>query len=312
MTSYKVGITCLRCDGEGGIWALESEIRMRGIRPDKAAAGKHVELAERKTRQVKEGVRRTVASLPYLLCRVLLIACVYHAVQCINLQRTKSQIREGLPSPYNQLTGQRIDAQIHIIAPFGTYVEATVRETNNTVEPRTDSAIFCSSALQATEANHVFLIRTNEMALRGSCEKKAMGQGLIDILDKKARKDWGDQMKDIYFGEEGYEQEKPVAEEDIPPNEREEVVPEVDTALEARVTRSMTAGAGGLEAYELEQSTGHSNSNSRPTEPEDAPEYPASKADIRTPTRSDVNRGMFRESGFWDRHGDNLYQFCLV
>ena len=303
MTSYKVGITCLRCDGEGGIWALESEIRMRGIRPDKAAAGKHVELAERKTRQVKEGVRRTVASLPYLLCRVLLIACVYHAVQCINLQRTKSQIREGLPSPYNQLTGQRIDAQIHIIAPFGTYVEATVRETNNTVEPRTDSAIFCSSALQATEANHVFLIRTNEMALRGSCEMKVMGQGLIDILDKKARKDWGDQTKDIYFGEEEYEQEKPIAEEDALPDEQEEVVPEVDTASEARVTRSMTAGAGGLEAYELGQAIGHPNSNPRPTEPEASPEYPASQADIRTPTRSEENRGTFRESGFWDRHG---------
>ena len=299
MRSYRIVITCLRCDGEGGLWALESEIKMRGTRMDKAAAGKHVELAERKTRQVKEGVRRIVTSLPYLLCRILMIACVYHATQCINLQRTKSQIKHGLPSPHNQLTGQRMDAKIHMVAPFGAYVEATVRETDNTTEPRTDSAIYCSSALQATEANHVFLLRTNEMALRGDCEKKAMSQAMIEILDKKARRDWGDQAKDIYFEDEDLQPDDG-AEEEIAP----EVTPEDPNVrlAEARMTRSMTARAGGLDEYELQQATGRQELGPTP-EQEEPEEVKEAEPEIRTPTNDSEEKGRFRESGFWDRHG---------
>ena len=298
MRSHRVVITCVRSDGEGGLWALESEIKMRGARMDKPAAGKHVELAERKIRQVKEGVRRAIASLPYLLCRMLLIACVYHAAQCINLQRTTSQIREGLPSPYDQLTGQRIDASIHMISPFGAYVEATVRETDNTTAPRTDSAIYCSSALQATEANHVYLIRTNEMALRGKCEKKPMSQAMIEILDKKARKDWGEQAKDIYFGENEYTPE--TQHEKETEDEREVEDPPI---ADMRVTRSMTSRAGGLDNYELDQAIGQSSISAAHEEQEESEGEEQAEQDIKTPERNSTDNGGFRESGFWDRHG---------
>ena len=265
---------------------------------DKAAAGKHVELPERKIKQVKEGVRRIVVSLPYLLCRALMIACVYHAVLCINLQRTTSQIKNGLPSPYNQLTGQRAEAKIHMIAPFGAYVEATVRETDNTTQPRTDSAIYCSSALQATEANHVFLIRTNEMALRGKCEKKAMSQAMIDILDKKAYKDWGEQTKDVYFGE--YEHSPEAQNEGE--GDTEVVNEEPHPVADMRVTRSMTSRAGGLEDYELDQATGKQSLGQTNEDAEEAKGEEYNEPVMRTPERRESDRGEFRESGFWDRH----------
>ena len=307
MSSHKVNVTCLRCDGEGGMWALEPEVNARGVVMDKAAAGKHVELAENKTKQVKEGVRRASSNLPYLLCRVLLIACVYYAVQCINLQRTNSQRESGVTSPYNQYTGQNIDAQIHVIAQFGTYVESTVRDTDNSNVSRTDSAIYCYSGLQSTELNHIFIIKTNEMAERGECEKKAMSQAMIAILDKKAVKDWGEQAKEMYFEERGDlppddpEPNEPAAERDEPST--------ADMSAEPRVTRSMAAAAGGIEGYEVERAAGRDPSGRRddPTIEQRADERRQEPNPIEigvwTPRREGENEGAFRESGFWDRHG---------
>ena len=325
MSSYKVNITWMRCDGEGGIWALESEVKSRGVLMDKAAAGKHVEMAEIKIKQVKEGVRRAASSLPYLLCRVLLIACVYHAVQCINLQRTNVQRKSGLLSPYNQLTGQKINAKIHLIAQFGTYVECTVRETDNSINDRTESAIYCSSALQATEANHLFVIKTNEMVLRGECEKKAMSQAMIAILDRKAVRDWGEQAKDIFFEEKGDIPQEESSEYEEERDEREEPGTEVQTA-EGRVTRSMTVSAGGVEGYEIDRAAGRSTNVQRENvvreggreeglSPRDSPERgegrtieerdedDSSETGVNTPVRESVNDGAFRESGYWDRNG---------
>ena len=325
MSSYKVNITWMRCDGEGGIWALESEVKSRGVLMDKAAAGKHVEMAEIKIKQVKEGVRRAAASLPYLLCRVLLIACVYHAVQCINLQRTNVQRKAGLVSPYNQLTGQKINAKIHLIAQFGTYVECTVRDTNNSIDDRTESAIYCSSALQATEANHLFVIRTNEMVLRGECEKKAMSQAMIAILDRKAVRDWGEQAKDIYFDEGGNLPLEDSSEYEGEADEGEEPLDEIPTA-EVRVTRSMAAGAGGIEGYEIEQAAGRRTNacrenvgrqgvreeekqlrdrseRDRDETIEAHNEGEGSEAGVNTPVQERSTDGAFRESGYWDRNG---------
>ena len=307
MSAHKVNITCLRCDGEGGMWALESEVNARGVVMDKAAAGKHVELAENKTKQVKEGVRRASSNLPYLLCRILLIACVYYAVQCINLQRTNSQKESGVTSPYNQYTGKNIDAQIHVIAQFGTYVESTVRDTDNSNASRTESAIYCYSALQSTEVNHVFIIKTNEMAERGECEKKAMSQAMIAILDKKAVRDWGDQAKEIYFEERGgsppddSEMNEPTTEQEGPPT--------VYRPTEPRVTRSMAAAAGGIEGFDIERAAGRDPNERRvdPTteerEDEGKTEPNPVEIGVRTPWRTGTDEGEFRESGFWDRHG---------
>ena len=306
MKSYNARITCLRCDGEGGIWALESEIRVRGVLMDRAASGKHVELAERKIRQVKEGVRRAAAGLPYLLCRVLLIACVYQVVCCMNIQRTKVQIDEGIGSPYGQLTGRKINAKMHIIAPFGTYVECAVRQTDNTIAPRTDSAIYCSSALQATEANNVYLLRSGEMALRGKCEIRKMSEQMINLLDKRARKDWGDQAKDIYFGDyldthdEG-RSEEPAASEESEGN--------------TRITRSVTAAVGGIDNYELNEAVYYGDASSHNDEPtsreyreeEGVHEYTHSSGEDppehRSPDRETPGRVTFSDSAFEDRHG---------
>ena len=333
MKSYKVNITCLRCDGEGGIWALESEIKIRGTQMDKAAAGKHVELAERKIRQVKEGVRRAVASVPYMLCRLLLVACVYHSARCINLQRTKSQVEAGLPAPYNQLTHQKIDARIHMTMPFGTYVECTVRQTDSTTEQRSESAIYCSSALQSTEANEVYLIKSNAMALRGALERKTANESLIAILDRRAVREWGDKAKEIYFDDagdwgdaEGDVNEGP----DISETNQTDGDAWPETGGERRITRSMTAEVEGLDAYELNEAVGGArtriarrdddtegdnqqqretdggamNDSDRPYNLEGREEQ---KIGVLTPAKrreeGDSDKNKFNSEEFWQRHG---------
>ena len=69
------------------------------------------------------------------------------------------------------------------------------------------------------------------------------------------------------------------------------------------MTRSMAASAGGLDAYELEQATGRASSGTTLEETEDRATESRSESHMRTPVHPNTERGTFRESGFWDRHG---------
>ena len=298
MKSRRVRISMMRCDNEGGVWVLESWLKEKGIMMDKVAPGAHCEIAERKIQQIKEGVRRGCSGLPYLLCRKLLIACVIYATKAINIQRTNGQIKRGEPPPHLQLTGQRLDANMHFQYPFGTYVEATVRETNNSNDSRSEPAIYCGSLYQATANNSIYLIKTKSMALRGNMVALPMTQGMIDILDKQAIRDFGESAKDVTFKDittplpdEGLEEE---AGEELPAPEEDGIfgAERPVAASDRRVTRSMTESAGGIEEYNVDKAAQDIRTANK-----------TQQGAVGTPQPMVNGKEPFDSAAFWERHG---------
>ena len=295
MISKMVKISVLRCDGEAGIWALESWIREKAVMMDRAAPGAHCEIAERKIEQGKEGTRRACAALPYLLCKSLLIACVLYAFRCINLQRTKGQIERNEPPPQVQLDRKNLDAQLHFPHPFGTYVEATVRETDNTNHERSESAIYCGSTYQSTENNSIYIIRTRRMAERGNVTALPISQGMIDILNRQAARDFGESVsKNPDFATREYAEVRAneLGEDtEIGVLNAREVMPEDNV----RVTRSMTESNGGIEGFQISQEARRIRVAHGSNDMSENVEI------YNTPPRTETHE--FDSAEMWQRHG---------
>ena len=294
MASHKVRVSLFRSDGEGGVWALETWIKEKGILMDKVAAGAHCEVAERKIEQGKEGVRRCCSGLPYHPCRLLIIASVLYTFKAINLQRTSGQIKRNEAPPQIQLTGVKLDAKMHFPLPFGTYVEVTVRNPDNSNNPRSEAAIYCGSLYQATENNSVYLIKTRAMAERGNMTALPMSQSMIDVLNRQASRDFGDNASDLYFGNDVREIAE--SENDTPNPDPEST--ETENLFEAssdktmenrRVTRSMTEAVGGIDEYDVESAAEQTRLQ----------KY----MPISTPASTREEKMPFDSLDFWARHG---------
>ena len=315
MKSRKIAISLLRCDGEGGIWALESWIKSKGTLMDKVAPGAHCEVAERKIEQGKEGVRRACASLPYMLCRMLLVACVLYVFKGINLQRTTGQMQRREAPPQNQFTGEKLDAKLHFQYPFGTYVEATVRDPDNSNQTRSEAAIYCGSTYQATVNNSIYVIKTRKMAERGDMGALPMGQAMIEVLDRQAVRDFGEHAskEPVFKDREERSYERRTAEA----NHEGEAGTEVeDTAEETgvleeigvsgktevhersmRLTRSMVAGAGGIDEYLIDRAAEEASGGREPLAPIEALSPVRDHEQKKTP---------YNSASLWRRHGPAL------
>jgi hypothetical protein len=83
--SEKYVVRTIKCDGEGGIGALEPHILSQGIKLNQTGKSQHVAQIERKARQIKERVRSHISVSPYKMTTKLIIGLVQFCVQSINL-----------------------------------------------------------------------------------------------------------------------------------------------------------------------------------------------------------------------------------
>jgi hypothetical protein len=127
-------------DGEGAISKLTSHLNSLGMEVDISGAGGHVPQIERRIRMVKERVRAHIAhKLHFTLTRVGIAMLVLFCVSRINFQF--SSTRSDGASPRELFCGRRVDGNLDFRVGFGDYVQATVPNTNNTTEPRTEDCI---------------------------------------------------------------------------------------------------------------------------------------------------------------------------
>jgi hypothetical protein len=87
-----------RADKEGGIESMRSELANHGVDIQPCASGQHVPEIERANRVLKERVRCHIHGLPYLMCRTLLVMCVYVCVATINWQRQSTSVDKVSPN----------------------------------------------------------------------------------------------------------------------------------------------------------------------------------------------------------------------
>ena len=106
-------------------------LQAAGIVVNMAWPGKHVPVAERMIQTIKSRVRCYEHSLPYVMCRVLLIMCTLFCVLRINMQPSTTSVDRI--SPLEKFSGQKLDAKVHLRCGFFEYVQATVPYADNTL-----------------------------------------------------------------------------------------------------------------------------------------------------------------------------------
>jgi hypothetical protein len=102
------------------------------------AAREHVGETERKIRVIKERVRGTMTTLPYLtLPKIMIIKLLHFCILRLNSFPVKSGVSEEW-SPRELISHHLLDAKLHCKTPFGANCEMhTDPDITNTIEPRT-------------------------------------------------------------------------------------------------------------------------------------------------------------------------------
>lgn len=189
-------ISWILSDGEGAIVALKEELNLDvtiKARVNTTAAGDHVPVVENKIKQIKGGVRGILATLPYLVPLFFIAYLVSHVVFCINMFPSRATSENV--APYESFTGRKPSGKDFPLA-FGEYVEVhEKRAVTNTMEARTQSAIYLGQSGNVQKSGKFYSLSTGGVVVRSRWTKFPMPSLVIkhlsDLADKKgaARRD---------------------------------------------------------------------------------------------------------------------------
>ena len=87
----KFSVNTIFTDGEGAIAKMTTELETAGMIVNPAGPNQHVPVVENKIRQIKERVRATLHSLPYVLAASLMTWLVLFSVSRINMMPTTTR-----------------------------------------------------------------------------------------------------------------------------------------------------------------------------------------------------------------------------
>ena len=181
-------IVAIKSDNEGGIAKLEPDIEALGMTLEPCDPGGHVKGVERKIRQVKERKRAFQHHLPFSLPYILLVWCVFFCVFCINLQVTSANL-SGI-SPMEAFTGVKINAAVHLKTAFGDYVQATVRDPDNSMKTRTIGGIALMTNGKATGGTKVYLLQSKRVVTAKTIKIVPTPDIVIKYLNEQAANDF--------------------------------------------------------------------------------------------------------------------------
>jgi hypothetical protein len=136
---YGFTIDEFHSDAESGFAAQQQWFAEQGVKYVPNSEDVKVGIVENCIKRIKNTARCILHSVPYHLSRILLVWLVCYAVQCLNLQTSRTG-REGL-CPRQELTGIRPDVKRDVRAAYGDFVQFFNKEAGNTMNARTSSGI---------------------------------------------------------------------------------------------------------------------------------------------------------------------------
>ena len=154
----------IRCDGEGSVSALVHELNAQGMPVMIAGPGQHVPVAERWACTVKSRFRCHELSLPFVMTLKLIIWCMRFCTHSVNLQRSAT-FTDNV-SPFEQFSGMKLDAKRDLRVAFGDFVYATVPNTDNSMNPRTEPCIALGGKLNLTGTVWMLNLKTGMIVAR--------------------------------------------------------------------------------------------------------------------------------------------------
>ena len=184
--SRNFDVQVVTSDGEGAIQLLTPHLNSRGIIVEPAAPGAHVPRAERSIQEIKGFARSFENSLPYVMSRTILTFCVLYCVSTMNLMIPTNGTLQV--SPMEQFTGRKLDMKRDLSFGFGDYVQATVPNTNNTLQARTEGCIALLSKGNLTGSVYMYNIGTGSVCTRDQFKILPIPDVVITLLTDKATK----------------------------------------------------------------------------------------------------------------------------
>ena len=184
----KFVVTKIIIDGEGAIAKIKDELE-RSLQLKVHPSPSKVPKTERKIETLKGRVRSVVMSLPFVLCKILVVMCVLWCVSRLNMVPSKA--RPNKVSAHEALTGRKLDYKRDLKYKFGDLVEIPVLHTSNsTDEARTHTAIAVASTGNSNGDFKFFKPYTGKFVSRSTSNSVLpFSDGIISTLNFLAYRD---------------------------------------------------------------------------------------------------------------------------
>ena len=127
--------------------------------------GQHDHIVERMIRHLKEPIRATVHSLPYLVADAMMNHLVLSSSKKLLL--FPSSTRSDKVSPFEAFFGRKADTKMDIGPPFGTYCQVTNRTMLNGMDQRTIGCLYLELKMNGTETR-AFLHLDNRVIINAN------------------------------------------------------------------------------------------------------------------------------------------------
>jgi len=175
-------------DGEGAMKTLAHELRGAGYKIEPAGPAQHVPVIERKIRQVKEGMRSVLHSLPYILAMRFLVFLVYFVVSRINMLPSTSRV-DSIPAR-EAFTGRKLNFKRDVRIGFGSFVHVEMPyAVKNSMEARSEPAISLFPVGNIQGSVKFYQFSTATTIVRDRWVALPMPQSTIDQLNAFAVQD---------------------------------------------------------------------------------------------------------------------------
>ena len=187
LSSQGFTVTNMYCDGEGALHKLRSEINGNGMVLETSPPDNHDSHVESQIGVIKQRVRCIENSLPYVMCRSLLIAAVIYCVSRMNFVSTRNSTDNI--SPFTKFYNETLDLKKHFSIGFGAYCQVTNPEGDNTMKERSQGAIMCMPGANSYGGSEVFLLTANKIVLRRTIRELPTPDNVIQHLTGKAERE---------------------------------------------------------------------------------------------------------------------------
>ena len=153
--SRRISIVKFTSDNERGITALFGDMNAMGVEVIAVGPGQHDHIIERMIRVLKETIRATIFSLPYLLPDLMMPHLVMSSGKKLMLFPSHTTRSDGI-SPFEAFFGRKADSKRDIGPPFGSYCQVSSRLMTNSMEARTIGCLYLEARMNGTNT-HTFL-----------------------------------------------------------------------------------------------------------------------------------------------------------
>jgi hypothetical protein len=129
-----------------------------------------------------------------------------------------------MESPYQQFTGDKIDAGLHLKAGFGEYGQATVATTDNTMKERTSSVIVLGPTENKTGSYRVLCLTEWKVLVRHDIKLLPTPENVVKFMNNRAQQD---------FSSKRLKKDRMIDDEDLN-EETQEEIEEQGVSIDAR------------------------------------------------------------------------------